>query len=77
MNIKKAETLVMVLCVGSAACLIAAVVTSKLVFNALGILLVVAAGWAHTQFVRCPHCGQHLGKSKGANCPHCGKQVRG
>ena len=25
-----------------------------------GILLVAAAGWAHTKFVRCPHCGEHL-----------------
>ncbi|MBQ8917621.1 MAG: hypothetical protein IJ044_02755 [Oscillospiraceae bacterium] len=75
MKLKQAEKLVMILCVGSAACLIAAVITSKLVFNILGILFVVAAGWAHTQFVRCPHCGEHLGKSKSANCPHCGKQI--
>jgi len=75
MSIKKAEKLVIVLCVGSAACLIAAVMTSKLVFNIFGILFVVAAGWAHTKFMRCPHCGEHLGKSKAANCPHCGKQI--
>ena len=75
MKLEKAEKLIAVLCVASAACLIAAVITSKLVFNLLGILFVVAAGWAHTRFMRCPHCGRHLGREKISHCPSCGKQI--
>lgn len=76
MNMKQAQKLIVALCVASAACLIVSITTNKLLFNILGILLVVAAGWAHTRFIRCPHCGKHLGKEdKGANCPYCGKRI--
>lgn len=26
-------------------------------------------------FVRCPHCGAHLGREVGKHCPHCGKET--
>ena len=27
-------------------------------------------------FIRCPHCGEHLGRDRGEFCPHCGKKLR-
>ena len=26
-------------------------------------------------FIRCPHCGAHLGREVGKHCPHCGKET--
>ena len=39
----------------------------------LGAGCVTAVIWV--VFIRCPHCGAHLGREVGSHCPHCGKET--
>lgn len=39
----------------------------------LGAGCVTAVIWV--AFIRCPHCGAHLGRDVGKYCPHCGKET--
>ena len=39
----------------------------------LGPGFVTAVIWV--VFIRCPHCGAHLGRDVGKYCPHCGKET--
>ena len=44
-----------------------------LLFLLLGAGGVTAVIWV--VFIRCPHCGAHLGREVGKHCPHCGKET--
>lgn len=44
-----------------------------LLFLLLGAGGVTAVIWV--AFIRCPHCGAHLGREVGKHCPHCGKET--
>ena len=44
-----------------------------LLFLLLGAACVTAVIWV--AFIRCPHCGAHLGREVGKHCPHCGKET--
>lgn len=44
-----------------------------LLFLLLGAGEVTAVIWV--VFIRCPHCGAHLGREVGKHCPHCGKET--
>ncbi len=61
----------------------AATVALILVGALLKSILVIGLGWlsAIASIVfnlakwRCPHCGEHLGRSGGKYCPHCGHML--
>ena len=40
----------------------------------MGLLLAILV--IHLLYIRCPHCGEHLGRDRGEFCPHCGKKLR-
>ena len=40
----------------------------------IGLLAAVVV--VHILYIRCPHCGEHLGRDWGEFCPHCGKKLR-
>ena len=44
-----------------------------LLFLLLGAACVTAVIWV--VFIRCPHCGAHLGRDVGKYCPHCGRET--
>ena len=41
----------------------------------IGIVIFVGAFLFRLACYRCPHCGEHLGRSKGEYCPHCGEKM--
>lgn len=47
--------------------------------NTVLLLLLLGAGcvtaFIWVTFIRCPHCGAHLGRDVGEYCPHCGKKT--
>ena len=42
----------------------------------LGMGLLLAILVIYLLYIRCPHCGEHLGRDRGEFCPHCGKKLR-
>jgi len=69
------------LCVGVIAVGIFLFLLASNALNARGALsvlaaLVVFAGLLlHMKLVRCPHCGEWVGKHPGEYCKHCGKAL--
>ena len=78
MKLEKAEKLMYILI--SAMILVGAVITaaeSVAVFGfvlCMGLLLAILV--IYLLYIRCPHCGEHLGRDRGEFCPHCGKKLR-
>ena len=40
-----------------------------------GFAAALAALWLHFIWWRCPACGRHMGRTKGACCPWCGEKI--
>jgi len=40
----------------------------------IGLLAAIVV--VYLLYIRCPHCGEHLGRDRGEFCPHCGKKLR-
>ena len=78
MKLEKAEKLLYILLI--AMIIIAAVIMSAESVAVPGFILciglLIAIFVVYLLFIRCPHCGEHLGRDRGEFCPHCGKQVR-
>ena len=78
MKLEKAEKLLYILII--AMILVGAVITaaeSVAVFGfvlCMGLLLAILV--IYLLYIRCPHCGEHLGRDRGEFCPHCGKKLR-
>ncbi|MBP1559593.1 MAG: hypothetical protein J6B40_08550 [Oscillospiraceae bacterium] len=78
MKLEKAEKLMYILII--AMILVGAVITaaeSVAVFGfvlCMGLLLAILV--IYLLYIRCPHCGEHLGRDRGEFCPHCGKKLR-
>ena len=78
MKLEKAEKLMYILII--AMILVGAVITaaeSVAVFGfvlCMGLLLAILV--IYLLYIRCPHCGEHLGRDRGEFCPHCGKNLR-
>ena len=78
MKLDKAKKLLMILFL---AMLIVAVVVMAADAMALpGFILCIgllaAIVVVHILYIRCPHCGEHLGRDWGEFCPHCGKKLQ-
>lgn len=41
----------------------------------LAALVVFAGLLLHMRLIRCPHCGEWVGKHPGEHCKHCGKEL--
>ena len=78
MKLEKAEKLMYILII--AMILVGAVIMaaeSMAVFGfvlCMGLLLAILV--IYLLYIRCPHCGEHLGRDRGEFCPHCGKKLR-
>lgn len=78
MKLEKAEKLMYILII--AMILVGAVIMaaeSVAVFGfvlCMGLLLAILV--IYLLYIRCPHCGEHLGRDRGEFCPHCGKKLR-
>ena len=45
------------------------------VLTILGCFVIVAGLLLHVKLVRCPHCGEWVGKYPGEYCKQCGKEL--
>ncbi|MBP0963494.1 MAG: hypothetical protein J6Q99_04285 [Oscillospiraceae bacterium] len=78
MKLEKAEKLLYVLLVAMI-CLAVVVMLAEAVALPVFILcmvLLAAIFVVYLLYIRCPHCGEHLGRDRGEFCPHCGKKLR-
>lgn len=46
-----------------------------IVFLPIGILVIASTIVPNLLFCRCPHCGEHLGRSWRDYCTHCGAYI--
>jgi len=47
----------------------------KLIYNMVGMGIIIATVIFDVIFYRCPHCGRFLSKSTGQFCPFCGEDM--
>ena len=78
MKLEKAEKLMYILII--AMIIVAAVIMAAESVAFIGFLLCIgllaAVVVVYILYIRCPHCGEHLGRDRGEFCPHCGKKLR-
>ncbi|MBQ8669808.1 MAG: hypothetical protein IJ508_01005 [Oscillospiraceae bacterium] len=78
MKLEKAETLLYILII--AMIVVAAVIMAAESVAVPGFVvcigLMIAIFVVYLLYIRCPHCGEHLGRDRGEFCPHCGKKLR-
>ena len=78
MKLEKAEKLLHVLLLAMI-CLAVVVMLAEAVALPVFILcmvLLAAIFVVYLLYIRCPPCGEHLGRDRGEFCPHCGKKLR-
>ncbi|MBQ8647254.1 MAG: hypothetical protein IJ484_03835 [Oscillospiraceae bacterium] len=75
MDLKTANRVLCILyaCILISAVLAAVLQVPLLLFLALGLCAALVT--VSLRFFRCPHCGQHLGRTYSAYCPHCGERL--
>ena len=77
MKLEKAEKLMYILII--AMILVGAVIMAAESVAFIGFLLCIGLLAAilvvYILYIRCPHCGEHLGRDRGEFCPHCGKKI--
>ena len=78
MKLEQAEKLLMILILAMICCaaVFMAAESAAIPVFILVIGLLVAIFVVYLLFIRCPHCGEHLGRDRGEFCPHCGKKLR-
>lgn len=78
MKLEKAEKLLYILLI--AMIVVAAVIMAAEAVALPGFILCIgllaAIFMVYILYIRCPHCGEHLGRDRGEFCPHCGKKLR-
>ena len=78
MKLEQAEKLLYILLLAMI-CLAAVVMAAESVAPLAFVLcigLLAAIVVVYLLYIRCPHCGEHLGRDRGEFCPHCGKKLR-
>jgi len=72
MNLKKVRYIIYGLGAATFALIMVGALLTNIPVIVLGCLSAIACIVFNLAKWRCPHCGEHLGRSEGKYCPHCG-----
>ncbi len=75
MDLKKVRYIILGLAVACFALILVYTLLESILVLILALLLAIASIVFNLAKWRCPHCGEHLGRSGGKYCPHCGNML--